>query len=375
VNMRGVIKKVILSLIFLGLTISSSLIIGCASGSTGKGDPSRVKPFEPKELKTTAYSKVDAKTYKFLYVQALLPAPQAYFVFKDDKLAQDLNSLGFSMQQIQDDFQEKILPNLANGYYDFAYLPLSTLTEFWASHEKQEGNGGYTIISASYGGGTTLMTAPDVFDIKNLDGKTIGIINQSYDQESTLNNLLNQVQLKTKTAGGSVEVRRDTAQVILNSLLKKEIAAVICGDEYKTSLQAMGFQEAYFWKQQGQNNPNMVLAVRNEILENRPEVVSAVLRAHVRATITAAQDPAFRQEVINQYNQYLFSLERKQKPEGEFKYDSVNIFYDPNRTYLFNVLAYMKNSKYLKNELNSEKAVNVSLLNKTLMELGLEQVN
>jgi hypothetical protein len=53
----------------------------------------------------------------------------------------------------------------------------------------------------------------------------------------------------------------------------------------------------------------------------------------------------------------------------------VNIFYDPNRTYLFNVLAYMKNSKYLKNELNSEKAVNVSLLNKTLMELGLEQVN
>jgi ABC-type nitrate/sulfonate/bicarbonate transport system substrate-binding protein len=119
----------------------------------------------------------------------------------------------------------------------------------------------------------------------------------------------------------------------------------------------------------------MVLAVRNEILENRPEVVSAVLRAHVRATITAAQDPSFKQEVINQYNQYLFSLERKQKPDGEFKYDSVNISYDPNRTYLFNVLEYMKNSKYLKNEMNSEKAVNVSLLNKTLMELGLEQVN
>jgi ABC-type nitrate/sulfonate/bicarbonate transport system substrate-binding protein len=375
VNQRGLIKTSILTIIILVLVIGCSILIGCTSGLDGNGGPSRVKPFEPKNLKTTVYMKTDTKTYKFLNVQSSLPVPQAYYVFKDDRLTQDLNSEGFATREILDDVQEKILPNLVNGYYDFAYLPLSTLTEYWAGIEQQKYSGNYVIIAAAYSGGTSLLTAPDIIDLKKLDGKSVGIINQSYDMESTLNSLLNQAGLKTKVAGGSVDIRRDTAQVVLNSLLKKQFAAVVCGTEFKTSLQAMGYQDAYFWNQQVRNNPNMVLVVRAEILEKRPDVVTAVLSAHVRATLRAVQDSSFRQEVIKQYNQYRLSMELKQKSESEFSYDTINISYNPNRAYLLNVLEYMSNSKYLRNELNTEKVIDVSLLNKTLQEFALEQVN
>lgn len=372
-------------LIIAGLLLTASLIlilIGCGSERTsssntisaGNGGPSAIQEYNPDpSIKAPQYPKTDEKTFKFLNVQVSLPVPQTYYMFDQGLLEKELNSTGYKAQEVLDDVHQKVLPNFYIGYYDFAYVPVNVLAEYWSGkvlcqESLWKSGDDYVIIAGAYDGGISLLTAPDIFDLKALDGKTVGIMNPSFNIEMQLNKMLGQVGLKTKATGGSVDVMHNFPGNVMNALQEKKVAGVFAWDMYKPQLKALGFQEIRTWDQMeyGKNSPYMVLAVRKDILKNHPEVVKSVLQAHIKSTQLALNENSYIKPLIQKYNKYVTGLDRQPRPEQTFDYRNLQVSYDPNYQYLKDTYDYIKNGKILKKEINFGGLINFTLLNEIL---------
>lgn len=336
------------------------------------GLPSRVPEYNPQvQMPYPHYPAADPKTYKFLNVEVSLPVPQAYYMFDKGLLANAMKSTGFKAAELPDDVHQKVLPNLYNGYYDFAYLPVNVLAEYWSGRvlcapQLWRGGDDYVVIAGAYDGGVSLLTAPDIFDLKTLDGKTVGVMNPSFNLEMQLNQTLHENGLATRSAGGTVNVVHNFPGNIMNDLLAKKISAVFAWDMYKPQLKELGFQEVRTWNQlgYGDKSPYMVLVVRKDILAKHPEVVQAVLKAHVQASRLANKGSDYAAPLIAKYNLYATGLKRKARPAASFNYANLRVTTDPNVQYLKDTLNYMESAKILKRPVNFSDLVKLTLLNK-----------
>lgn len=349
--------KYLLVICFIPLLIISGCSSGATSSNGGNGGPSNIKAYVPKinEPKFPAYPDPSPKTYKFLNLAGSLPTPQGYYMFDQGLLNKELASTGYKAEELFTNGHQKVLPNFYNGYFDFAYITTNVITEYWSGQvlcEPKLWKSGdqYVIIAGVYNGGISMLTGPNIYDLKALDGKKVGIMNPSYNIEMQFNKMLNEVGLKTKAVGGTVEVTHNFPGNIMNDLMAQKLSAVFAWDQYRPQLKALGYQQLKTWDQMGydRNAPYMVLVVRKDILQKNPEVVKAVLKAHLEATLKAEQEKTFIDPLIKKYNKEETSMDRKQRPKESFKYQDLELSYDPNYQYTKDIYDYMKAGKIFK---------------------------
>jgi ABC-type nitrate/sulfonate/bicarbonate transport system substrate-binding protein len=280
------------------------------------GEPSDIpffKPVKDEGILDRDYPTYDAKTFKFLTLSAGTLAPQSWYMF--DKNGGTLNpalaSSGYKAVNIIDSGHIKILPNLYLGYYDFAWVPLNVLAEYWSGNESmnqelwRDGND-YVVIGASYNGGISLIAPPGVTDVKQLANTTVGIMNPSFNIETLFQKYLGTVGLSTKVTGGNVGIEMGTPGFVMNDLLAKKISSVFAWGMYGPQLQKQGYKELVPWTQMGYGSkvPYVVLVVRRDILKKHPDLVQKVVQLNYDATKQALTVGDFKQPVLDAYTAF-----------------------------------------------------------------------
>jgi len=269
------------------------------------GEPSNIPFFKPThdEGKVNRdYPVTDAKTFKFLSLVGGTIPPQEYFMFEKNggTLNKAVAKTGYKFSSILDEGHIKILPNLYLGYYDFAWIPLNVMTEYWSGNESmnqelwRDGND-YQIIGASYDGGISMLVPPTITDLKQLSGKTVGIMNPSFNIESMLNKKLGTVGMATASAGGDVSIQMASPGFVLNDLMRMNNQGVFAWSIYAATVQkSKGYHELVNWKDMGYGAkvPYFVLVARKDIIEKHPDIVQTVVQLNYNATKQALANPS-----------------------------------------------------------------------------------
>jgi ABC-type nitrate/sulfonate/bicarbonate transport system substrate-binding protein len=268
------------------------------------GEPSPIPFFKPThdEGKVNRdYPAYGPKTFKFLSLVGGILPPQQYYMFDQPKGPLDLNKAvaktGYKFANILDEGHIKILPNLYLGYYDFAWIPLNVMTEYWSGNESmnqelwRKGND-YQVIGASYDGGVSMLVAPTVTSLQDLSGKTVGIMNPAFNIEAMLNKKLQSVGMATASAGGTVKVEMASPGFVLNDLMSMNNAGVFAWSIYATMVQKQkGYHELVNWKDMGYGTkvPYFVLVARKDIIAKHPDIVQTVVQLNYDATKAATK--------------------------------------------------------------------------------------
>jgi len=265
------------------------------------GEPSQIpmfKPEKPEGIKEAIYPASDPKTFKVLCLSASNVTPQRYYMFEKDggTLNKAVKDTGYKFTSFYDSGDNKINANMYLGYYDFAWVTTGRATETWSGFisrdaELWKAGDNYVVIGAAANDGDTLWAPKEVTSLKQLDGKSVGIMNPNYQTEAAFNNLLQKEGLATESGGGTVKVLMAGPAQTMNQLRTGKLDASFARSTYREDLIATGYHEladtSDAWSGK---NPNVVLIVRRDILEKHPEIVQAVVQANYDATRKAKAD-------------------------------------------------------------------------------------
>ena len=335
------------------------------------GEPSNIPFFKPTHDEGAVnrdYPAYDNKTFKFLALPAGTLPPQSYYMF--DKSGGTLNpalkSNGYKAVRIIDQGHIKILPNLYVGYYDFAWVPLNVLAEYWSGKESmsqelwRDGND-YVIVGNSWNGGISLIAPPNVTDIKQLAKTRVGIMNPSFNIETLFSKKLGSLGMATAAAGGDVGIEMGTPGFVMNDLVAKKLSAVFAWGTYGPQLQKMyGYKELVNWTQMGygKNVPYEVLVVRKDIIAKHPDIVQKVVQLNYDGTQQALKAGDYKQPLGATYDAF------KQKYMGTPTTGSAPQLLDFNAqaspVFLKDVIAYMTKVGYFKVPYTYSELVNES---------------
>jgi ABC-type nitrate/sulfonate/bicarbonate transport system substrate-binding protein len=337
------------------------------------GEPSQIpmfKPTEPEGIKEFEYPAGDAKTFKFLCTSNSVAIPQRYFMFDKDggTLNNALKSTGYKASTFYDSGDNKILPNFYVGYYDFAWIPTAIAVENWSGYESRQqelwkGGDRYVIIGAAFNEGDVLYAPESITSLKQLDGKSVGIMNPDYDIEAAFNELLKAEGLATESAGGTVKITMTPPAFALNDLKNQNFDASFARSGFKKWLVEQKFHELAstdtVW---GGRTPATVLVVRKDILEKHPDVVQAVVQANYDATKRAKKDEEWAKKETA--NVKAFRLEYDGEADRLRTPEAAQLDAQPNEQYLRGVYDYVKKYGFFKEAYPFDSLVNLSFYDK-----------
>jgi ABC-type nitrate/sulfonate/bicarbonate transport system substrate-binding protein len=338
------------------------------------GEPSTISFFKPTKdegILNRDYPTYDKKTFKFLSLPASMIAPQDYYLFQKNggTLNTALKGTGYKATEILDSGHIKILPNLYLGYYDFAWVPLNVMTEYWSGNESmnqelwRDGND-YVIIGAAWDGGTSLLAPSTVTDVKQLANKTVGIMNPSFNLEALFNKKLESVSMATKSAGGTVGIEMASPGFVMNDLMAMKNSAVFAWGQYAGALKAKGYHELVNWTQMGYGTkvPYQVLVVRRDILEKHPEIVQKVVQLNYDATQKALKSTDWLKANTTRYQYYMSHyFGTAANPAAA---NLIHIDAQASPTFLKDVISYMTKCNYFKTPYTYSQLVDQSFYDK-----------
>lgn len=338
------------------------------------GSPSDVPFFAPAKdegIVNRVYPAYDNKTFKILINMSECLAPQWYYMFKKGggTVNPAVSKYGFKVADIFDGGHLKTQTNLMVGYYDFAYVTTNIMTEYWSGNETQaqslwRGGNDYVVVGAAYDGGVDLQGAPGITSLRQLDGKTVGIMNVGYHSEALLNKALATVGLATESAGGTVKIEMGTPGVIMNHMIEKKIAAAFVWGKYIADAQQhSGYKTLLKWQDMGFGTKmaNVWLLARRDIAEKYPQVVQALVQANYDASQQAIKVGDYQPTNDTVYTDYrMRNYGQVMKIINPTK-DQI----DPqaNPAFLHEIIDYMNRCKYFKVPYTYDQLVNDSFYN------------
>jgi ABC-type nitrate/sulfonate/bicarbonate transport system substrate-binding protein len=343
------------------------------------GEPSRIRFFKPEQDEGAIprdYKAYNAKTFKFLSLPgaAMIFPPQGYYLFDKNggTLETALKPFGYKAVELRDSGHVKILPNLYLGYYDFAWVSLNVLTEYWSGHESMNqelwrGGNDYVVIGNGFNGGVSLMAPRGVTSVRQLDGKTVGIMNAAYNMEAVLDRKLQTAGLRTETAGGTVKVVTGPPGLVMNLLLEKKTDAVFAWGAYAAQLKERGFHELVKWQDlgYGERMPYEVLVVRRDILEKHPDVVQAVVQANDDATRRVMTSSDYKKHEYDEAEYYWSHYMAAPRKVADLNLgDMINFERGVNEQLFKDVYDYMKEYGFFKETYPYKSLVNLSFYDK-----------
>lgn len=165
-------------------------------------------------------------------------------------------------------------------------------------------DGDVSVISGATQAGAELVKAPgsDIQSVADLDGKTVAVPQIGNTQHLCLLKLLSDNGLSTVEEGGTVTVTAVENADVQNLMDQGNIDAAVVPEPWGSQLVQGGaeivldYDELYM----DGNYPVAVVVVRNEFLEEHPDIVNEFLEQHEAATEAINADMGTAAQTINE---------------------------------------------------------------------------
>lgn len=188
---------------------------------------------------------------------------------------------------------------LFSGDIDIGYIgPVPAIT----ANVKSEGD--ITILSGASKAGAVLVKSADsdIESVSDLDGKTVAIPQIGNTQHLCLLKLLSDNQLASADKGGTVDVTAVENADVMNMMDQGNIDAALVPEPWGTTLEHNGaeivldYDEVY----KDGDYPVAVVVIRNEFLEEHPDIADVFIKEHESTTDYMIQNAEEASAVVNE---------------------------------------------------------------------------
>ncbi len=236
--------------------------------------------------------------------------------------------------------------------------------------------GGVRVIAGAASGGVSFIVRPDsnITTARDLDGKKIASPQLGNTQDVALRAYIKRAGLETKDKGGTVEVVPTDNANILNLFENKQIDGAWVPEPWATRLIVEKNGKLFLDERTLWPDGKFVithLLVSTKFLNDHPDLVKAVLTAHVQITQDIKKDPAAAKKVINEQ---LKALTGKPLPDRvlEDSFGKLEILLDPLKSSLLKSADSAFQLGFLgKEKPNLDGLYDLKILNSLLQEKGL----
>ncbi len=238
--------------------------------------------------------------------------------------------------------------------------------------------GELVILAGATNAGAILVSEKDLIidDLKDLAGKKIAVPQLGNTQHLSLLNLLSQNGLSDTTKGGDVEIVAADNPDIKTLLDSGEVDAAFVPEPWGSRLVAevganiiLDYDEVF---RDGRYTTAVVIG-RREYVEAHPKIVEAFLKAHVELTAYINENPAQAHKMVNEQIAVLTS-----KPLDEAileqAFSRLTVTFDPEKASVEDFAGFSVNAGFLDEQPDLTDAFYLDLLNKVLIEKGLEPI-
>ena len=275
--------------------------------------------------------------------------------------------------------RDNVGPMMEEGKFDFVYTPINNFTAYFTETSQFAGGDNYRLIAGSMAtpDGSFLLVNEDISGISDLDGKVIGIVNNSYSAEMLLNLHLADAGLATDTVGGTVRIEfKDYLGKYYDAFEEGEYDGIIVWKSEEDRLlerfpKAKKLLSLTDGNKAGELIPNVWLFGRADVLENEPELVNLMLETHIEATELAKNNkdmlPRLAQDTMNYYYKEIIGAEGYEAtPIDDIRerWESYQFTYDPNVEYAKSLHKFVVDADYTDKPF--EKYANLAPLNAIL---------
>lgn len=366
----------------IAIIILSLLLNGCGTGTSIKSEGGKALPAE------SANTGQDNDTVTIGYIASGATSPQALINSQNSIFADELQKIGKKVKFVSTRSLDNIWPMMDKdkGNLDFVYIPAANFGTYVTETSKFGGSNKYTIIAGSMNfNGTALIARPGINNIKELAGKKVGIANLRYVDEFQLNKVLSTVGLGTTTTGGNVEVVWDdivTKMIDSFGEGKYDAICLYAAENYPVALGKLpGSKIISNLNPQGlfgDKAPRYWLVAKKDIINNNPELLKTVLKAHVLSTDKAIAEvdklPAINREVylkfFREQNAKMDDIIRKNTLESyQKRWQELEITYDPSVSFATDIFSFLDKKGLVKGK-TIDDFIQIKFLNETLKEMG-----
>lgn len=336
-------KRLGLILIVLLLTMIS--VTGCGQ----KEEETKIIP-EPPEVITIGHIAMSGSS------------PQALISREQKQFENAFTGAGYDgVEWVITRGRDNVGPLMEEGKFHFLYTPINNYTAYFTETSQFAGGDNYKIIAGSIAvpESSVLLVNESISDLSDLDGKVIGIANNSYSHEMMLNLQLAKVGLSTVSVGGTVQI--EFQDYLIKFYEEFEQGAfdgiIVRRNEEKRLLEKYPFTKKLI----GLNDDNLVgeliphawLYARTDVLENWPELVDLMLETHIEATAAAEANkdilPRLADEVLDYYYYEIIGAQMYEKTPMEdlvSEWNRLHITYDPKPEFTQKLYQFIFDSGY-----------------------------
>lgn len=229
---------------------------------------------------TTRQWKLDGGDWPILLAMSPSQAPQLIAGWNEGTYADALSPFGINPSIEKLDGPPRVFHALERSKWPIAYVPLAVFMDYVRSPENQGSAGGLqyvAIAGSSAGGGYTLLARdPAIGTVGDLKGKKVGFLNANPLPGTLLTKALEEAGLEP----GDVTFTFGESGDQLNKYSAGELDAVVSLNILKAQLLSSGSHAVTDFADVGYTPDYTVLMVERSVLEERPDVVAALLEAH-----------------------------------------------------------------------------------------------
>lgn len=257
--------------------------------------------------------------------------------------------------------RDNVGPMMEEGKFDFLYAPINNFTAYFTETSQFAAGDNYRIIAGSMATpeGSILLVNKNISDIKDLNNKVIGIVNNSYSTEMLFNLQLAGAGLATDTVGGTVRVEfQDYLIKFYEAFEEGKFDGIIVRRNEEQKLlerfpNAKRLLSLNDGNKAGELIPNVWLYSRVDILEKQPELVNLMLKTHIEATAVAEKNrdmlPRLAEDTIDYYYTEIINAQDYEKTPIEDmikEWERFHITYDPNTEYAQKLHKFISDAGY-----------------------------
>ncbi|MCW3491156.1 ABC transporter substrate-binding protein [Dethiobacter alkaliphilus] len=270
--------------------------------------------------------------------------------------------------------RDNTAPLMAEDKVDFIYIPINNFSVYSSELSSFGGGDNFRLIAGSTERreGHVMVVREGINSLDDLDGKVVGIANDSFGTELAFyQHLKRETDLLPDSVGGTVEIKfQDYISLLNEGFNDGEYDAIITRgglvnqaleeNENSQKIEISGMEL----------EPFIGLVARKYIIDNFPELTKSVLRAHIKASEEAlTKTPEYLAEKqIEDYEYYLkevlgaIDYELPSEERVARTWTTVDIVSSPNFDYLEELIDYMQRGGYYQGK-DLDNFVDLRLLN------------
>lgn len=259
---------------------------------------------------TTREWKLEGGQWPIVIIMSPSQSPQALIAERDGLFADALEPFGITPVIDKIDVPPRTFHALERSKWPFAYMPLAVFMDYARSADNQGGAGGlqYVALAGSTAGGgyTMLAKDPEIEMVGDLKGRTVGQVNYNPYPGTLLTKAAEEAGLTVGDGPDGIRLTFGEGGDQYNRLNAGEIDAVIALNISRKQLIDQGAHPVTDFSDVGYTPNYTILAVERSVLEEKPEVVRAVLEAHYEADKRAEKEwpTTMPQTLMESWNDY-----------------------------------------------------------------------